>query len=87
MAYRITLAPRAERSVRRLPGDLQRRVADRITGPSEDPRPSGAIQMKNQAGVFRIRVGAYRVVYAIDDLEQTVLVEAIGPRKDIYRPF
>ena len=36
-------------------------------------------------GLWRIRVGAYRVVYAIEDDRLVVLVIKIGHRRDVYR--
>lgn len=37
------------------------------------------------AGYFRLRVGDYRVIYLIDNLEHMVKIAAIGHRKDIYK--
>ena len=34
---------------------------------------------------MRLRIGAYRVIYAVADEVLRVLVLKIGPRKDIYR--
>ena len=36
------------------------------------------------AGLFRLRVGDYRVVYAVDD-ERLVLVARIAHRREVYR--
>jgi mRNA interferase RelE/StbE len=37
------------------------------------------------AGFYRLRVGDLRVIYEILDREQTLIVHAIGHRRDIYR--
>ncbi|MBI3073650.1 MAG: type II toxin-antitoxin system mRNA interferase toxin, RelE/StbE family [Deltaproteobacteria bacterium] len=37
------------------------------------------------AGVWRARVGDYRVVYRVDDRAVTILVVRIGHRRDVYR--
>jgi mRNA interferase RelE/StbE len=34
---------------------------------------------------YRIRVGDYRIVYAIDDGARVVLVARIAHRRDVYR--
>jgi mRNA interferase RelE/StbE len=34
---------------------------------------------------FRIRVGDYRVVYAVDDSERFVIVARIAHRREVYR--
>lgn len=36
-------------------------------------------------GYFRLRVGDYRIIYLIDNLEYMVKIAAIGHRKDIYK--
>ena len=35
-------------------------------------------------GRGRIRVGDYRIVYAIDDQRRVVRVAAVGHRRDVY---
>jgi len=35
-------------------------------------------------GLWRIRVGDYRIVYAIDDQRRVVRVAAVGHRRDVY---
>jgi len=39
----------------------------------------------NLAGFYKLRVGDFRVIYEILDPEQTLLVHAIGHRREIYR--
>jgi mRNA interferase RelE/StbE len=34
---------------------------------------------------FRIRVGDYRIVYAIDDKQRVVIVARIAQRREVYR--
>jgi mRNA interferase RelE/StbE len=34
---------------------------------------------------FRIRVGDYRIVYAVDDAERLVIVARIAHRREVYR--
>jgi mRNA interferase RelE/StbE len=34
---------------------------------------------------FRIRVGDYRIVYAVDDSERLVIVARIAHRREVYR--
>jgi mRNA interferase RelE/StbE len=34
---------------------------------------------------FRIRVGDYRIVYAIDDKQRVVIVARIAHRREVYR--
>ena len=34
---------------------------------------------------YRIRLGDYRVVYAVDDAERLVIVARIAHRREVYR--
>lgn len=34
---------------------------------------------------FRVRVGDYRIVYAVDDAKDFVLIAKIAHRRDVYR--
>jgi mRNA interferase RelE/StbE len=52
---------------------------------AENPRPPGVDKMTDAGGLHRVRVGDYRVVYAVDDSARIVTVAAIGKRDDIYR--
>ena len=50
-----------------------------------DPRPRGAAPLRGRlGGLYRIRVGDYRVAYHVDDGEGVVTVVAVGPRGGFY---
>jgi mRNA interferase RelE/StbE len=63
--------------------DRQRIVA-RIRSLAREPRPLGS-QKLTAREQYRVRQGAYRIVYEIDDVERTVTVFRIGHRKGVYR--
>ena len=53
-------------------------------GLKQDPRPQGCKKLRETA-LWRIRVGRFRVVYAIDDKAQLVTVlKAVARREDTY---
>jgi mRNA interferase RelE/StbE len=82
--HEIRLHPEAARAFRRLRGPLRDRITSAIDGLAADPRPRGAVKLAGRDD-FRIRVGDYRIVYAVDDAERLVLVARIGHRRDVYR--
>jgi mRNA interferase RelE/StbE len=51
---------------------------------ADDPRPPGAVKLAGRDD-YRIRVGDYRIVYAVDDEEGLVIVARIAHRRDVYR--
>lgn len=84
-AYRIEVRPRAEKELAALPRDAQRRIVRAIDGLAEDPRPAGCVALRGGEGLFRIRVGVYRVVYLVEDDRLVVLVVRVGHRREVYR--
>ena len=51
----------------------------------ERPRPSGCKKISGMREVlWRVRVGDYRVIYAVDDAIRVVEVRRVGHRGDIY---
>lgn len=83
--YRIELKPSAERAFMALPREVRRRLDRRLLALESDPRPPGTKALAGEAGVYRLRVGDYRVLYEVHDDRILVLVLAVGHRRDIYR--
>jgi addiction module RelE/StbE family toxin len=50
-----------------------------------EPRPAKAKALKGYSDLLRIRVGSYRIVYRVEQEVLTILVIAVGHRKDVYR--
>ena len=83
--YHVEFTSGAARQLKKLPRDAQRRLAAAIDGLEQEPRPPGVRKLSAEEGIYRIRVGDYRVLYEIDDKILLVLVVSVGDRKDIYR--
>jgi len=84
MDYTIYILRRAQSELAELPRGIYERVRDAIRGLAQDPRPPGCLKLKEREG-WRIRIGNYRVIYEIDDEQQTVTVLHVGHRRDVYR--
>ena len=84
MDYDVCLHPKARRELEALSSAVQRRLGDAIAELAANPRPHGYIKLTD-IELYRIRVGEYRIVYAIHDDILTVLVVRIAARKDAYR--
>jgi len=63
---------------------MRERIGKAIDALAADPRPPGAVKLAGHDD-FRIRVGDYRVVYAVDDTERLVLFARIAHRREVYR--
>lgn len=84
MTYRIEIAPRALRQLRKLDAPARRRIQAVIELLAVEPRPNAAAKLVGGDGAWRVRTGDYRVVYEIHDDVLLVLVVAIGHRREIY---
>ena len=85
MAYNVTFSPRARRELGNLPRAVQVRIKRRIDALADEPRPPGVKKLSGESELYRIRVGDYRVLYAIEDEELVVLVVSVADRKEVYR--
>jgi mRNA interferase RelE/StbE len=56
-----------------------------INSLAEEPRPAGAVKLTGSENLYRVRVGDYRVIYAVENDFLLVLVVEIGHRREIYR--
>jgi mRNA interferase RelE/StbE len=81
--YRIELRPAAVRALRKLDKPTRLRIQGVIALLAEDPRPPAARALQGRPG-WRVRVGAYRVIYTVADDVLLVLIVALGHRREIY---
>ena len=87
--YAIEISPRAARTLRRLKRDqeLLGRIDDAIQGLEVDPRPMGCKKLEGRRfqNLYRIRVGDWRILYAIEDDRLIVLILEVVRRDQAYR--
>ena len=83
--YRIEVSATAERQLRRLQRADQIRIVRAIGALAREPRPRGCRRLRGYDDVYRIRLGAFRILYSVEDTRVLVMVLKIGHRKDIYR--
>lgn len=85
LRYSIEFRKSAEKDLRRLDSKIRPRVVRAIWQLADNPRPSGCRKLVNTRNTYRIRVGDYRVIYAISDVVLVVAVESIRHRREAYR--
>jgi len=83
--YTVILERQAEKALRRLPRDALSRIDRLLLSLTNDPRPIGCKKPKGYESLWRLRVGDWRMVYAIEDDRLVVLVIEIAPRGQAYR--
>lgn len=85
MAYRVEIIRTAQKQILALPRAAQTEIALSIDSLVSDPRPAGCKKLRG-TGLWRLRIGQYRAIYAIDDKAHlaTVLKVAVR-REDTYQ--
>jgi len=84
MSYTVFILRRAQKELAQLPVRDYGRLRDAVRALARNPRPPGCRKLTGREG-WRIRIGAYRVIYEIDDKQQAVTVLHLGHRCDVYR--
>lgn len=88
MTYRITLSRPARKVMDKLARSQPKHaeaIEDAIEDLAEEPRPSAGKPLTGVPGIWRIRVGGYRVCYTVNDGELVILVVTISTRDDVYQ--
>lgn len=86
--WRIKITRTAERQITKLDRQTQKAIlrflVERLS-PADNPRQWGRALQGEKRGLWRYRVGDYRLICHIQDEKITVLVLEVGHRKDVYR--
>jgi mRNA interferase RelE/StbE len=82
--YRVLLLRRALKDIAALPRDYLRLVSQHIDRLAEEPRPRDAKKLRGTQD-YSLRVGTYRILYAIDDEARAVTVYRVKHRREAYR--
>ena len=84
--YHVHILDSATRELARLDKPTGRRIVERINWLAanlDKIRPESLTA--DLAGLYKLRIGDYRVIYEIVHDEQTVVIHAIGHRREVYR--
>ena len=84
MSYVVRIKRSVRRELARIPKPDRRRVGEAIRRLGENPHV-GSVLKGNHQGLRRIRVGAWRVLYEVDDEASVVLILRAARRRDAYR--
>lgn len=84
-AFRFTTA--AERQLRAISRLDAMRILTALTALGDDPyrHDADVKKLTGPSGLYRLRVGSYRIAYQINDGELVILVVKVGDRRDVYR--
>ncbi|MFI0223138.1 type II toxin-antitoxin system RelE/ParE family toxin [Streptomyces lydicus] len=83
-AFRFTTA--AQRQLRAIDRPAAMRILAALTALGDDPYREDADikKLTGPSGLYRLRVGTYRIAYQVKDSELIILVVKVGDRRDVY---
>lgn len=85
--YRVETTNRFDREFRKLDRYTQRMIASWIDKNLEgcaDPRVHGKGLTANRSGLWRYRIGDYRLICTIEDDRLVILALTVGHRSEVY---
>lgn len=84
--YRLTVKKQAIKALLKMPSQNARRIRRALDRLAEDPdrRDVDVAPLEGRPG-FRLRVGAYRVIFERDDKARTIDVLRVAARGQAYR--
>ncbi|MEU3279655.1 type II toxin-antitoxin system RelE family toxin [Streptomyces antibioticus] len=87
MTYALRFTTAAQRQLRSISRPDAMRILTALTLLGDNPYREDADikKLTGPSGLYRLRVGGYRVAYQINDGELVVLVVKVGGRRDVYR--
>jgi len=82
--YSIVFARSARHELEVLDPAVIRRILPKIESLAGAPRPHGARKLTGEKHLWRIRIGDYRVIFSILDMERRIDITAVRHRREAY---
>ena len=86
MAWSVEFLDTAKRQLRKIDKTWQAAILDYLEdeiAPLQDPRSRGKALVGDKRGLWRYRVGNYRILCEIRDTELVITAVAIGHRREV----
>ena len=84
--YRVHMLDAATRELARFDKPVSRRIVERIRWLAENLDDLRLEALTSDlTGLYKLRVGDYRVLYEILQDEQAIVIHLIGHRREVYR--
>lgn len=83
--WNVIIQDREKRYLAKLPRRERERILDGLLGLAADPFVGDVAKLKGSLGGYRLRVGRWRIIFAVDGEARAVIIAGIGPRGDVYK--
>lgn len=85
MIYKVVIERKAQKEADKIPVKYRSQIDETIISLSSHPRPFGSKKLTEKEG-YRIRVGDYRILYAVDDKAKVIVIYRINIKgKSTYK--
>ncbi|MBU1660152.1 MAG: type II toxin-antitoxin system RelE/ParE family toxin [Chloroflexi bacterium] len=86
--FEVVLTPEAQSDIRTLGGAMRTHILDKLEwmGANAALIRHQAMKGKRWHGVFKYRIGNYRIIYQLKVDERQFIVLKVGHRRDVYKP-
>ena len=85
MAYTVQYDAKAVAELKKLPPKSGKRIVNKINWLAENFEQVNLFPLSgNLSGFYKLRVGDYRVIYSLEQNSETIIIEKIGHRREIY---
>ena len=86
MTYQVKFMPEAVDDLSRLDKVIAQRILTKVRWLSENfDNLTPEVLIAEWKGLFKLRVGSYRLVYTVRQKDQLITVHLVGHRRDIYK--
>jgi mRNA interferase RelE/StbE len=82
--YVITFARSARKELENLDTLIVNRIFPKIETLAKEARPAGCRKLQGEKNLWRIRIGDYRVIYAVYESERRVDIIVVRHRSKAY---
>ena len=84
--YEVAFNPHAARDLKSLDKSIRQRILGRIDWLAEHAEQVRHEPLTAQwEGMYRLRVGDYRVIYGVEQVQRRITIYAVGHRREIYK--
>lgn len=83
--WEVIICKQPQKVLRKLPRNLIARMDKAISSLANNPRPHGFKKLSGHDNLYRIKVGDWRICYALEEERLIILVLEIAPRGGAYR--
>ncbi len=84
--YELQFSPRAKRDLGRLDKTIAKRILEKLFDLAQNAEIVDHYALTGEwKGLYRIRVGNYRVIYDLKNDKLIILIVTIGHRRNVYK--